>query len=119
MKKARNIAAIGALIWIIFKMAIYNFGLSVEWYPILIMTNMLALIIVIFLSLHYSKLDESQDEPIGFLGQFKSAMKAGATYSIIIFGFLFAYYSAIDTDFTETKKKEVIALAKAMDYDEI
>jgi hypothetical protein len=132
VKSARNIAVIGALLWIIFKMIVFNLGLSAEWYPILVMTNMLAMLIVIFLSLHFSPKvsleettsDDSLDstlkpEPVEFLSQFKTAMKSGATYTVLIFLFLLAYYSGIDKDFTEVKKKQAVELAQNMDFEGI
>jgi len=91
---------------------------------------MLAMLIVIFLSLHFSPKETTENvdpkdlidgvvkpEPIQFLTQFKTAMKTGATYTVLIFVFLLAYYSGIDKDYTEIKKKTAIELAENMDFD--
>lgn len=119
MKKARNVAIIGALVWIILKMVVLNIGLSREWYLGMVMANMLIMLVVIFLSLHYSRSKESAKESAGFLSDFKQSMRSGSIYAIIVFVFMLAYYSGIDKEYTETRKKEFIELAETMDFEAI
>lgn len=109
MKTTNKIAIAFAFIWIIIKLIVFNIGLSVEWFNVTAMINLLFLLVVIFVVLHFHK----QGRQTEFLSDLKEAMKGGSIYTLLVAFFLLIYFSAIDTEFITNRMEELGAFTHA------
>ena len=107
MKTTNKIALIFALIWIIAKMIIFNLGYSSEWFNFTALLNLLFLLLVIFVVLHYHK----QKQQTEFLSDLKEAVKGGSVYTLILVVFFFLYFKYIDPGFFEERMEILGALS--------
>ena len=120
MDKTKKIALIFGLSWIIIKLIVFNLGYAVQLFNITAMINLLFLLLVIFVTLHYFKLKSGKKEKTLFLTDLKEAMKGGSIYTVIIAGFLLVYFSGIDPDFaSERMELQGITSPENIDFEEL
>lgn len=120
MDKTKKIALIFGLSWIVIKLVIFNLGYSVKLFNATAMINLLFLLLVIFLTLHYFKAGRSKSENTLFLEDLKESMKGGSIYTIIVAGFLLIYFSGIDPDFASNRLElQGITNPENIDFEEL
>jgi len=120
LDKTKKIALIFGLSWIIIKLIVFNLGYSVQLFNITAMINLLFLLLVIFVTLHYFRLKSGKKEKTLFLTDLKEAMKGGSIYTVIITGFLLIYFSGIDPDFASNRLElQGIISPENIDFEEL
>ncbi len=100
MKSPVSISLFFALTYVIIKLIVFNLGKSVELFVPLILVNIFLILLAILFGLRaWKKQQDKADDH--FLDDFKCTMRNASVYALIISGFVFVYYSAIDTNFRE------------------
>lgn len=106
MKIAVKVGILFALGWIILKLILFATLSGEMRYNVqpAILTNILFLLMSITVGLYLHK--KNATEETNALGDIKNAMSAGVPYTIIVSLFIYAYYSAIDTDYIKHQISE-------------
>lgn len=100
MKSPLSISLFCALTYIILKLIVFNLGKSVDLFVPLILVNIMLILIAVIFGLRAFKKQQKTPE-YNFAEDLKCTMRSASLYAIIISGFVFLYYSAIDKNFTE------------------
>lgn len=116
IKNPTHIGAVFALIWIIIKLAMFQFRIEGRW-EIGIILNLILLPLVIFFGLRMFRAQAKAkgEQLVVFMQDLKAALRPSALYCLIVGVFLFMYYGKIDREFiNELHKDRMEMLDKAI-----
>ena len=95
-------ALLGAIIWIVFKYAIFISGKAIELFDVSVMVNNFMLLLTISLAIFMSKKSKGFPE-ITKLEDIKVGMKAGMIYTVIVVFFSYYYNNNLDSSVLDAR----------------
>jgi len=102
-------------LFVIIKMVLFNLRKNDDWYLAAIFCNILFLLLAIFFTVR-STYKSTNPGSISYLDVVKTALKPAMLYAVLLSGFVYLYYSKIDSGFTRVRVVETTKKA-AQFYD--